>query len=385
MNHKKILINSLLLLLSVSTGIVVSELVLRALPNEFYYYRPHEILSAYNDGFRMVTYKKNSKVTMTMPYGDLVAMDRHADKSIAEPRKVTFATDSYGFRNNADYHGQRYVLVGDSFVVANGDSQEDTLNSQLKRDYGIDAYNLAAPGGLTEYAKLIKKFCKDNAGDFKMLVFFFEGNDFPRPGEEDADAGPSYKKITSDRSSLYRKMQDILKQSYIRRVFVRIRKGIKSEARYRKTGEHVTRVYKIKGKDARMGFYDNYIDTTLRPECDGGAPFLEELKSISDNIAYIFFIPTKYRVYRELIEGDGGAPLPNAQWECLSAMANKLNIRCINLTQPLIEESKKILKEDKYTYWRDDTHWNKYGISTAAMVVYETLKENENNHGGGKR
>lgn len=372
---KKIWANLWLLLASVSIGLILLELVLRSLPNEFYYYRPHEILSVYDDGFQVVTYKKNSKITMTMPYGDLIAMDKHADKSIVEPRKVTFAIDSYGFRNNADYHGQRYVLVGDSFVVANGDSQEDILSSQLKRDYGIDAYNLASPGGPAEYAKLIKKFCADHAGDFKILLFFFEGNDFPTPEERAADAGSPDNKSVSGKQFLYRKIKDILKRSYIRRVFVRIRKGIKSEAEYKKTLEHATRVYKIKDEDARMGFYDDYIATTSRPEYGGGAPFFEDLKSISDKIAYIFFIPTKYRIYHDLIEGVRDAPLPDAQWECLSAVANRLNIRCVNLTQPLIDESKKLLSEGKYTYWRDDTHWNKYGISTAAMVVYETLKE----------
>ncbi|NQT06172.1 MAG: hypothetical protein HQ575_01380 [Candidatus Omnitrophica bacterium] len=39
----------------------------------------------------------------------------------------------------------------------------------------------------------------------------------------------------------------------------------------------------------------------------------------------------------------------------------------------LIDESRRLLDEGKFTYWRDDTHWNGYGISKAAEVVYEAV------------
>ena len=39
----------------------------------------------------------------------------------------------------------------------------------------------------------------------------------------------------------------------------------------------------------------------------------------------------------------------------------------------MIDASKTLLKEDKYTFWKDDSHWNKYGIGVAAKVVSDYI------------
>ena len=112
----------------------------------------------------------------------------------------------------------------------------------------------------------------------------------------------------------------------------------------------------------------------MRKTVPGKKRFYQELALIRDDISYIFFIPTKYRVYYDFIEKEEKGQLPNAQWEYLSNVSEKLNLKCINLTQPLIEESKKIISKNKLTYWKDDTHWNKYGISVAARIVYDSVE-----------
>jgi len=47
----------------------------------------------------------------------------------------------------------------------------------------------------------------------------------------------------------------------------------------------------------------------------------------------------------------------------------------IDLTQALVNESKRLLPEGKLTFWRDDTHWNPDGIAVAAQIVAKTLNE----------
>jgi len=48
----------------------------------------------------------------------------------------------------------------------------------------------------------------------------------------------------------------------------------------------------------------------------------------------------------------------------------KVQIPCTDLTGPMMP-SPPALKEGKYTYWKDDSHWNRYGIGVAAKVVAE--------------
>jgi hypothetical protein len=51
-----------------------------------------------------------------------------------------------------------------------------------------------------------------------------------------------------------------------------------------------------------------------------------------------------------------------------------LGIRCVNLTGPLQEESRRLLPEGKLTFWKDDSHWNRYGMGVAARQVQAFLQ-----------
>ena len=108
---------------------------------------------------------------MLIPFGDLVAIDGRTRAAIAEPRLVKYHTDSLGFRNDADYAGQQVLLVGDSIVAGSGSTQADILSDQLKRDYGIDAYNLAFPGELHSYVRYVQGFFQDPPERTQGLYF----------------------------------------------------------------------------------------------------------------------------------------------------------------------------------------------------------------------
>ena len=94
---------------------------------------------------------------------------------------------------------------------------------------------------------------------------------------------------------------------------------------------------------------------------------------------HIFFIPTKYRVYYKNIAQFNSnklpVELPNRQWEFTQKMANKYNIGVTDLTPALIKKSEQLLQDEKVTFWPDDTHWNKNGISVAAKIVAEKINK----------
>src|SRR4030066_309425 len=59
---------------------------------------------------------------------------------------------SLGFRNDADYQGEEYLLIGASLLAGIDDTQEDILPSQLKR-FQINTYALGHSGGIREYVQ----------------------------------------------------------------------------------------------------------------------------------------------------------------------------------------------------------------------------------------
>ncbi|MBK7677011.1 MAG: hypothetical protein IPJ27_20910 [Candidatus Accumulibacter sp.] len=77
------------------------------------YYRPHEQMTARSTDFGE-TFKPNSHSTRNALFGDIEALEK---VGIKEPHEITYVTDSLGFRNPADYRGQTFVLVGDSFLA----------------------------------------------------------------------------------------------------------------------------------------------------------------------------------------------------------------------------------------------------------------------------
>jgi hypothetical protein len=318
------------------------------------YYRPDEKYARFDYTNNHHRYQPNVHLDTRMPYGDLRAM---TTEDIAEPRRMIFETDSQGFRNERDYHGQRYLLVGDSFVAGNSNSQPDLLYAQLLAQYGVDTYSRAYQGNLAAYATYIRSFQRHYGDDFRVLLFIFEGNDFEEsrglPEYALARFGRRYYSLFSEFNT-YRVTMSLYKRLTRGRA---IREGSAIE------------MAELGGK--KVAFYQQYIAVTRRaswPEPEGFERTLADLKPVLD---HVYFIPTKYRVYFKHLKPD--EKLPNAQWDYLNGLCRKYQLRCRNLTGPLVRESDALLQKGEFTWWRDDTHWNHHGIAVAARVVENDL------------
>jgi hypothetical protein len=122
---------------------------------------------------------------------------------------------------------------------------------------------------------------------------------------------------------------------------------------------------------------NGYIKVTRRTSHHGDQEFLGKLARIKDRLAGIFFVPTKFRVYYNLLDLEPRPPLRDAQWAFLREQARRLGVRCVNLTGPLREESRRLLPEGKLTFWKDDSHWNRQGMAVAARTIQAFWQEQE--------
>jgi hypothetical protein len=143
--------------------------------DEAIYYRFHERFATWNAHLAHRAYVPNVTYHAREAHGDL-QLFTHED--IAEPRDVAFHSDSAGFRNDRDYEGEPYVIIGDSFVVGLGTTQAEILQSRLAGSR-IRAYNLGQTGGVIDYESYWRASSRSTDARAAAL-FVFEGNDLPR-------------------------------------------------------------------------------------------------------------------------------------------------------------------------------------------------------------
>lgn len=368
-------VNAFIVTISLGVGTLLFGILLKltGLENAMYY-RPQEIFSVDDNSLGHRRYQKNVHFEMQMPYGDLKGKD-FFHQVVPQPRKSVFITDSLGYRNDSDYHGQKYVLVGDSFIVGNGITQPDIITEQLKTQYDIDTYNLAHPGGIEDYIKYMNSFSKffKKENNYKFILFLFEGNDFDI--HKKTETKSEYNFITHFKKAYYRKKgyYRLFNQTNI----YRYTSSSINKILYSKKTKEVDKL--VLDKKNLLFCYIKYKTVSERQQIitqDSAISVLEQhLGEMKEKIAYIFFIPTKYRVYYNFATNTARKKLPHQQWKYVQTIGKTLGIEVIDLTPFLIKESKQLLPQKKFTFWSDDTHWNQYGIAVAARVVAKTLNQ----------
>ena len=317
------------------------------------YYRPHELMKSSDPDFGAI-YKPDTQFSMNALFGDIEAIEK---VGVKEPHEISYLTDGLGFRNPSDYHGQRFVLVGDSFIAGANDTQSCLITEWLRQSHELDTYNLGFPGDMNDYVNRVRAFQRLKGHDFRMALFVYEGNDFiPFTNKNVARHSlPDLYFNLFRSSSLWR---------YTRSLYLRGKK--------KRSGEHAppALVQEIGGKP--VAFYSKeqaLIDnrSTLQ---ETELNFVSALQALKPNLTEIFFVPVKYRVYAQWLPLKS---LPNEQWNYLAEAARQAGIPVHDLTPVLTAEAKRLLPQGQYVYWRDDTHWNCNGMRVAAAEVARIL------------
>ncbi len=352
--------NLALLAGSLVLAMIMSEAIFPLLPDKpEIHYRPHEKYHT------RVNYQPNVDVNFDVPHGDLVAMDRMAPASIRESRQIHFKTDGLGYRNDSDYQGESIILAGDSLVVGNGTDQSETLPNVLRREYGIETYSVAYASYPRDYCRRVKEFVEHVNPNVDALIFIFEGNDFIVP------------KRVPDAPTMYDKLKirviTFLGLDYPRLIFNAARRA--GWFLYRPKLEPVE-VYRVGEHD--MGFYGNYVDVVIAEHPQLSMERKDCPPEVISRVKAVFFIPTKYRVYFDLLPDRLGRTVkePAPGLEVLHRFFKPYDIPVIDLTPALKKEASELLQaEGRYVYWRDDTHWNGAGIRTAAEEVAKFVRQ----------
>lgn len=339
-----------------------------------YFYRGHEKYRTKN-----YHYQKNINDEIFIPHGDIFSIDGGLDSRrelIAEPRLQKFITDSYGFRNDTDIKDADIILVGDSFIAGTGTSNEHLPSKVLENLTNKNVASLSyARMGPREYEFILNKYLDLIKKDAKIFVFYFEGNDFVKKNNKSSEKEIielktkdiiKYK-LTSGYERLERNKDKFLltvlsdKNYFLRNIRAKSHTIIKkiSSKLYNYTSP--IKYYEIKNKTLGFAYLDNF---NFNHEY---STYIFENKKILNRVNAIFFVPTKLTVYSDYI--NERLVKDNKKFELLNSSYSKINIPVYDLSEKLKESISKYLLDEKYLYWRDDTHWNQYGILEAAKFV----------------
>ena len=129
------------------------------------YFRAHEKFSIPSKR----KYMNKINEIIKMPYGDIYFMGKNKNikelDMIREARSIVFETDKHGFRNDKNLEEAEIILIGDSFIVGNGTSQEFIPSNVLSKKISKNVANIAYPGGPKEYEEMILNSLDKELGD----------------------------------------------------------------------------------------------------------------------------------------------------------------------------------------------------------------------------
>lgn len=358
-------------LLIYAIGVVWAAALAKSFEFEPPYFRPWEILIAGSG----THFAKNRTVEMT-EYGNLGY--RHWIRELQRPHETTFTTDGWGFRNAVAFsEAPRVVIIGDSFVVGLGLSDDETLPAQLTKLLDEPVYNYGAqyehgpplfmsdprfqqyPPRVVVWAPSTTAlvpvvFPKPPVGRNEQSVFAFAAP-FARPYLAIGQRFAHFREVAERDNGL----GHFAKHAY-------------HETSYRLFG--LRDAILPDGEPALIEPLDKQL-ITKTPDERGIGAIAESIAAFRDKMhasgtELIFApVPESGDIYADLFPAEDRARIPSPSFlDVLFAEFARARVRAIDLRPAFVRE------RSPYLYLRDDTHWTARGVHIAAQELTPSIR-----------
>jgi len=372
-------------LVSCGLTILAADLGLRLFGEELLYYRPHDMLFEYWTDMPLTTrYRKNS-VYSGESYGDLAAMSGNAE--LRQKRRIVFETDSFGFRNSRQLESDipyDLIMLGDSFGVGNGTTQDRTFVSLLRSTHNLKVYNLSMPGSPWQsLVNLAAEMDRLQTRPGTVILFaVFAGNDL-----DDHYYNPNVSRANlpwaSRREALVSSFRAFRRRSPVYRLMNR--------SLFQIPGNELVHTDTF-ADGSTMLFFKPHIrvkdrtESQIRqhPNCDRLFNCIRRIARIADAydcVPRIMLIPSKAEVYSWLLDDSPDwttTAEPSGFALVLEDFCRQNGLAFLDLKPPLVTISKEVYNESRsLLWWSDDTHWNETGHEVVAEIIYQALSATE--------
>jgi hypothetical protein len=356
---------------------LIVDVALRFIPLDRVYFRAYEParLFATAEG----PFAPNFRYDNEHSYGDLSNFGNRP--SIRQYHEEVFTTDEFGFRNppsGGAGETPAALLVGDSFAVGSGVSDDDTLSAQLTRRLSNRrVYNGARPRSQWNSTNELIKRLHMRGGlviwevsERELLPASVQAETSQIPGAAPMTAPPiseGYRilqrlKIWTDSLEDYSPLR-----YFLNRGFRKMENGVWLP----NPSENLVVVGHLINGDSML-FLDQEVDNFYEPKYDSPV-YLSQISALvhsSGNELLVVLVPDKYGVYYPLLRDKRQSPpASKSHLNDLEDELHRLGVPVLNLMSPLRSQAKEGLQRREYNYKLDESHWNRAGIRTAATEI----------------
>ena len=315
-------------------------------------------------------------------YGDLAAMA--GNPAFREPRSIRFETDAAGFRNGLITGPADLIILGDSFGVGAGTTQDRLFASLLATRYGHSVYNLSFPGGpYDEFVNFAIEWPRLIVTRNATVVWtFYTGNDLDDAGGETwklealpwrgtVGAGLVRWRTFRNRSPFNRWMEGVR---------FRLHGGV-SDIVVRKLPDGRPFLF-LEGHEAwglrsrtEVERHQNF------PKLRRTMAAMKALATVRGVNLAVLILPTKGEVYRWVLEDRPPKREdrePSGFVLAVGAVCEELRLRCFDAKPALVKEAERLWSTKReLLWWRDDTHLGERGHDVVAEFIQREILERE--------
>ncbi|MEM7395503.1 MAG: hypothetical protein AAF492_24490, partial [Verrucomicrobiota bacterium] len=291
---------------------------------------------------------------------------------------------AWGFRNDPKVEETwSLVLIGDSFGVGSGTTQNETMAAVLRQKAHIPTYNLSQVGSINQHLlnlqlEFNRLSLRENA---VVALLAFGGNDLR---ERHLDVMSADRLTPNSAFGTFRQKW----QSYKRRtVFRKLFHPPPPQTGGEQIRAHPSVTFKTNCSQ-RVLFHNPYIEAhAMRSEDlkrEKNYPLFQS--SIEHLAAFcaekklrlcVFNMPTKAEVYGWMLSPEKTAHEPSGFSEVLAEECHRQQIAYVDLGPELFQQAKDLHASDcsALLWWRDDTHINPRGHAAVAGLMAKHVKD----------
>ncbi|MEK6704349.1 MAG: hypothetical protein AAB116_25630 [Candidatus Poribacteria bacterium] len=307
-------------------------------------------------------------------YGELAHIGNL--KQLRQYRKERLRTDSCGNRNAPDKLKQLppdILMVGTSFTAGSGVDDDDTLPVQLERMTGLKTYNAA---GLLQPDSWIDPLISR----LKMTKGLVMLEHIERWDIKEGSTKTSYICSDEQEPNIWAFINGLLwRMRYVSPLRLLGKKVInlfQNGTILPTPNKDEVLIGELNNGQKTLFSSEEIESITRKRNIDASVRVLSRIASLLKEKGLDFavlLVPNKYTIYQSLLKKSLSDEIDGEYFLQLEQKLLEKNIMVVNLTNIFKQFSIKLITENKYLYWLDDTHWNPIGIKIASEELIKRL------------
>jgi hypothetical protein len=347
---------------------VLAGLALQFMPLERLAFRSQEALIDPNPAGG--PYLPDRRYRNDRSYGDLAQLGNFP--SLRQYRLESFTTDHWGYRNSPPTvpDPAAAILIGDSFGVAVGVEDSETLSAQLGRLWERSVYNASGMRRVSDVAQILSISHRLGMRGGLVIHEFLERQDAPPVPPLSPRAAVSAKEDPS-RREFSKRLREIWRACRLRILAERAYRHVQDDRILPNTyRSQVVLRRLLNGKEILFLASDLEARAHHRPVKADYWVWLRKRLGDDGLRLVVLLVPNKYTVYGPLLVPPASSDEPGSDYlETLERKLRSQGIDVVNLETVFRARARQDLSGGAYLYWLDDTHWTGRGMNIAAREI----------------